>query len=295
MPVLFIAALALLFLVLAGVGTALVLGIWFGGTWLRYLRYHRHKGLDLPDGPTWGDRVRAWILEGAAIVRLFAYKAEWGPRAVPVVGDGEPPVFCVHGFTQDRTNFSRIRSVLYRLGRSSVAINLGLPGRAPTRYASRLAERFAELLLTWPEGPIDVICHSMGGLLLRQILSDHPELRPRIRTVVTLGSPHHGTAASRGPVGWVPEGKGLHRRSEWLAALPSLAELLPEARTITVAGTADYVVYPVDTCHLEGSECVDLPGIGHAGLLVDARVLRLIHEVFAPLCRGEVADPPSEA
>ncbi|TVQ90615.1 MAG: hypothetical protein EA397_12350 [Deltaproteobacteria bacterium] len=295
MPLLFVAAVLLIVLSLALGGAAIALAVWFTGTWWRFVRYHRHKGLELPDGPTWGDRIRAWILEGAAILRLMTYKAEWGPRAVPFADDRLPPVFCVHGFTQDRTNFSRIRSVLYGLGRSSIAINLGRPGRAPERYADRLAERFAELLLEVPEGPIDVICHSMGGLLFRQILRDHPELRPRVRTVVTLGSPHHGTAASRGPLRRIPEAKGLHRKSAWVLELPTLAELLPEARTITVAGTADYVVYPKETCHLIGSEAVDLPGVGHAGLLVDPRTLALIREVFQPLAAANLAEPETNA
>jgi pimeloyl-ACP methyl ester carboxylesterase len=281
-PLLPIALFLLALGAIVGAAAGGVFAVWFGGTWLRFHRYHRHKGLPTPDGATWGDRVRAWMREAGAIASLLLFKAELGPRALPRPGDLRPPVLCIHGFTQDRTNFSAIRGSLWRAGRSSIAVDLGLPGRAPTRYAPALADRLADLWRAWPEGPVDLICHSMGGLLLREVLAARPELRARVGTVLTLGSPHGGTAASRGPLRLWPEAAGLHRRSPWIEALPTLAALAPQARVITVAGTADYVVYPAETCHLEGSEAITLPGVGHAGLLIDERVLALVGRTFTP-------------
>ena len=286
MPLLPIAAGLLLLAVLLGGGALAALAAWFGGTWLRFYRYHRHKGLPLPDGPTWGARVRAWVAEGAAILRLATFKAELGPRALPRPGDAAPPVLCIHGFTQDRTNFSAIRGALWQAGRSSIALDLGLPGRSPSRYVPALTERLGDLWRAFPDGPIDLVCHSMGGLLLREVLRDHPALRERVRTVITLGSPHGGTAGSRGPVRWMPEGHGLHRRSAWIRELPTFSDLVPGARVLTVAGTADYVVYPASTCHLPGSEAFTLAGVGHAGLLLDDRVLDLVVGALAARTEG---------
>lgn len=282
MPIALAVFFLLAVLIVVSAGALIALSAWFASTWLRFYRYHKHKGLVPPDGATWGARIRAWIAEGLAIVRMLTFKLEWGPSALPAGVDPGAPVVCIHGFTQDRTNFSAIRGTLWRGGRSSVSINLGLPGRAPTRYAPSLALRLAAVLDDHPEGPIDLVCHSMGGVLLRQVLSENEQLRHRIRTVITLGSPHHGTAATRGPLRLMPEGRGLHRRSQWITELPDFRDLLPHARTITVAGGADYVVYPMSTCHLPGSEAVNLPEVGHAGLLVEPRVLALIDAALLP-------------
>lgn len=293
MPLLPLAFVLLLLALAVGFSALGVMGVWFAGTWLRFHRYHRHKGVPAPDGPTWGARLRAWIAEGFALLRLAAFKVELGPRLLRRDGATSPPVLCIHGFTQDRTNFSAIRGALWGIGRDSIALDLGLPGRAPELYVPALIDRLRDAARAWPEGPVDVICHSMGGLLLREALRADPALAARLRTILTLGSPHHGTAGSRGAVGFMPEGQGLHRRSPWILALPTLGDLAPQARVITVGGSADYVVYPLSTCHLPGSEAIDLPGVGHAGLLVDDRVLHIVRAAFSePETSGAVAEAP---
>ena len=251
------------------------LGLWFGGTWWRFARYHRHKGMDLPDGDTWRQRIRNWADEGTALMQVMLYKVEAAPQRLVAPADPGHPVLCVHGFTQDRTNFAKLRRTLWDLGRPSQAIDLGRPGRHPSGYAPRLIAALEE-----PDEPIDIVCHSMGGVLLRHVLRDRPDLGARVSSIVTLGSPHHGTAASRGFI-LVPEAKGLHRRSPWIADLPTFAELVPHARTVTIGGSADYVVYPLDTCHLDGSERVDMAGLGHAGMLTHPRVHDIILAAFA--------------
>lgn len=255
-----------------GVG---ILVVWFGGTWFRFARYHRHKGLDAPDGATWAQRLRHWMWESSALVRLFWWKVEAGPRRL-IPPDPGVPVLCVHGFTQDRTNFAALRRRLWRSGRPSDAIDMGLPGRHPRRYTPSLTVAIEGLDDAFPDDPIDIVCHSMGGLILRQLLVDRPDVARRIRRIVTLGSPHQGTAAARGPLSVWPEAAGLHRRSAWIAALPDFRALAPHAEVLTVGGTADYVVYPVTTCHLPGSTAVDAEGIGHGGLLTDGEVLDVV-------------------
>ena len=42
---------------------------------------------------------------------------------------------------------------------------------------------------------LDLVCHSMGGLVARELLSrdEYREIGLRVRTMVTLGTPHHGS------------------------------------------------------------------------------------------------------
>ncbi len=245
-----------------------------GGLWLhhrRFVSYHRRKGLAVPLPSVAGlvRELRDFVVLGWWHLRAFLRDGLRTPRQTT-----GRPVICVHGYTQNATNFWALRHALERRGRPTIAISMWYR-LAPLRwYARRLERRLEHLVHEVPEG-VDIVAHSMGGIVLRMVLSARADLRERIRTVVTLGSPHHGTAAARG-IPLLPEVRALRRRSELLAALPHLPELLPHARIVTVAGTADTIVYPVSTSLVDGAEAVVLQGIGHAGLLTRPRALAAV-------------------
>ena len=44
---------------------------------------------------------------------------------------------------------------------------------------------------------IHLVAHSLGGLVIRQMLYDMPELADRIGRIVTLGTPHNGSELAR--------------------------------------------------------------------------------------------------
>ena len=72
----------------------------------------------------------------------------------------------------------------------------------------------------------------------------------------------------------------MRRGSDALVRLPDLATLVPHAPVTTVAAHHDLVVYPSSTSHLTGARCVDLPGIGHTGLLVHDEVIAIVTEAL---------------
>jgi triacylglycerol lipase len=49
------------------------------------------------------------------------------------------------------------------------------------------------LAQTQPDEHVHIIGHSMGGLDARQALSNNPEVARRVATLVTIGTPHHGS------------------------------------------------------------------------------------------------------
>jgi len=44
---------------------------------------------------------------------------------------------------------------------------------------------------------IPLVGHSLGGLVIRQMLHDTPELSSRIGRIVTMGTPHNGSEVAR--------------------------------------------------------------------------------------------------
>jgi pimeloyl-ACP methyl ester carboxylesterase len=238
----------------------------------RWVAYHERKGLSVPaTGP---EVLWAELVDGVRLVvdYLRGLFRDGLRRPAEVRG---APVLCVHGYTQNGTNFVRIRQVLEAEGRPTLAISMWHRLAPMSWYLARLERTLEHAVGLDPDG-IDVVCHSMGGVLLRAVLSRRPDLARSVRTVVTLGSPHQGTAAPRG-IPWLPEVQALKRRSSFLAELPSLPELVPQA--VTVAGTLDTIVYPVSSALAEGADHVVIAA-GHAGLLTRPEAVEAVRRAL---------------
>lgn len=248
---------------------------------LRYASYLRHKGERVPIAGL--AVVRAIAREVRAIVRLVRMSPTFlfdGYRLGKSAKPGRP-VVCVHGYTQNGTNFFSMRRALARAGHATYAPSLGLP-LVPVDVHAALLERAIDRAVARSDGGgrFAIVAHSMGGLVVRRLFALRPELAARCDVVVTIGTPHRGTAGARGfPIG--PDVRAMQRGSSFLAALPDLAATCPQARRIEIAGRVDWVVYPLSTSLTPGAEHVVLEAPGHAGLLVDDAVTRIVTEALS--------------
>lgn len=145
-------------------------------------------------------RRRAASAELAKGVRLGEPPAT--PRNRPL------PVVLVHGlFGFDQIGVSGVKLHYFRgivdhlatLGCHAHAVRLPRAASVPER-----AQILAEKLSALPHDRIDIIAHSLGGLDARYALA-HLGLAARVRSLVTIGTPHRGTPladlASNGPLG----------------------------------------------------------------------------------------------
>jgi len=218
--------------------------------------------------------LAAHLREYIAVVRLL-----WWNLRAPLANPGKRPtgraVLMVHGYTQNSSNFWRLKHAFAALHRPTRSVFLGIPW--PWRRVGTYANALERALDRSDPDGVDIVAHSMGGLVLREVLRRRPDLRERVHAVVTLGTPHHGTAAARWFT-WMHPTSELSYRSEWVEALPTLAELLPGKPLTTVGGTADMIVYPVESTFQPGARLVVLEGVGHAGLLVHPHAIRAVLE-----------------
>lgn len=276
----------ILYLLAGLVGLLLALpaaqALWLPLTHLRFALYHRRHG----DGPPalgaaahaayyWramvANLVMAWWF-----VRGFGRDGERAPE-VPPCG---PPVLCVHGFLRNGSCMWGLRRALERRGRPTRAVSMGRPFRRIERYTPALERALRGLVASHPGERIDVVAHSMGGVILRRVLAEHPDLAAAVGRIVTLGSPHRGTAAVRDVFG-APEYRQLEPGSAFLARLPAFDESAPRSEVTTFATRRDYVVYPVSTSHLPGTREIDLTTVSHPGLITERGVIRRVVEVLA--------------
>ena len=121
------------------------------------------------------------------------------PKAPP-----RNPIILAHGllgFTQltllslplPYTYFSGISPALKTHSIAHHATTVPPTSSIPSR-ASHLAAQIAAL---YPDTPVNVVAHSMGGLDARHMLSrldDHPSVR--VASLVTIGSPHRGSVVA---------------------------------------------------------------------------------------------------
>jgi pimeloyl-ACP methyl ester carboxylesterase len=242
----------------------------------RWRAYHRRRGWPPPD-PAVIDAVMSLEVRDTGRALSYFLQSVVGREPQPPAVTVGPPVLCVHGFAMHGSNFHGLRRALHAAGRPTHALHLGLPGR-PVEVHARTVRRRLEALAATQER-IDLVAHSMGGIVLRVVLRDAPALRPHIGTVVTLGTPHQGTAAARGWLSRIPEPADLHRRSALLATLPPLPDLLPHARIVTVGSPWDMVVYPPSSTMQEGAAHRELP-VGHMGLVTGDQAIATVVEAL---------------
>jgi hypothetical protein len=124
-----------------------------------------------------------------------------------------------------------------------------------------------------------IIAHSMGGLLARALLRDLGA--SAIRRIVTIASPHHGTALVRG-LSW-PATRQMGRASPWLRSLNAAQEGRFAVPIASIYTLEDNMVAPAGSARLHGAELRELRGIGHLGMLRSRRALDC---VIATLSQG---------
>ena len=218
-------------------------------------------------------RIVAWHITRRGDDDLVGPSADLGDeRVIPVV--------LAHGLAADGTSMSQLRQALIEQGRTTYAPHLGPMFRPLERYGQALAQAIDRALAAHPHAhDIDVVAHSMGGIALRACLRARPDLALRVRRVVTIASPHAGTrAATHLPT---TEARVLYPGAPWLLALPSLRALLPSSPITTVCSRHDAVVYPHETCRVEGANHHVLDQVGHAELLVHRSVVELVQAALA--------------
>lgn len=98
------------------------------------------------------------------------------------------PVVLVHGFLGDPTNFLVLRSYLAAGGIRNFATFAYPPRIDYQRLAARLGREIGQLCVATGAPEVDVVGHSLGGLVARYLVEMAPGAP--IRKLITLGAPY---------------------------------------------------------------------------------------------------------
>ncbi len=206
------------------------------------------------------------------------------PRDPTVLPSGPaacPPVLLVPGYSLSRNGFLVLAYALRRRGFPWVWAVNNRPLSAPAPLlAATLARRVEQLCAATGAPKVDIVAHSMGGLLAAYYVR-HLGGQDRVRRIVTLGTPWKGSAGAVFAIG--RQALDLMPGSEFLASL----DRLPPGVT-SIWSPHDTIVMPPDSALHRDARMVEVPWTGHHALLLSGTVLR---EVVAALSGPE--EPPS--
>lgn len=177
------------------------------------------------------------------------------------------PILLVHGLVDNRSVFNVLRIGLQRRGFGQITTMNYSPLSGDIRtVAAHLAEEVDRLCEETGFERIHLIGHSLGGLIARYYVTRLGG-DERVHTVVTLGTPHHGTYAAY--VWRTAIGRQLRPDS---AVIRELDRPAPGCRTRFLAywSDLDEVILPHENAALNHPDLdvrnVRLHGVGHASL-----------------------------
>ncbi len=195
-----------------------------------------------------------------------------------------PPVLLIHGFLGTRGSMYLLERRLQQDGFVVVSFNIGALNTRDIRRSAFLIHRKIERLLAQtPWQKIDIIGHSMGGLIglyYAKKLGGHN----RVRKLVMMGTPLNGTWTALAGVAtlglWSSSCWQLLPRSRFLDELAQ-GPIPGDVEVHTLAAARDWVV-PLRRAHQPGIPHITVP-LGHSSLVVAEDVYRRLAAILRPL------------
>ena len=217
------------------------------------------------------------VAKEVAALALFSLLHPFGWRAQHKRTARRPhqrTVVLVHGYGGNRTTFLPLSAYLRAHGvgqilafdyRSSEGVEHAARGlRDYLRHAVR-------------GGRVDLVCHSLGGLVARVYLEQLGGSR-RVDRCITLGTPHHGTYNAY----WLASrvGRELRPGSPVLERLAASGARANTVRYTSIVAGADNMVIP--RIFAAGDDLVHVPDVGHLGMLFSPGVFRAVLNRLLP-------------
>ena len=276
--------------VLAGVGAVVWLAghaFWLGITFLMAWAVGRH---DPAPSATASQRLTAWWGEVRCAPQVFFWRQPFRstafPDALPALSQGHTGLLLVHGFVCNRGLWNPWLRQFTAMGVPVAAVSLEPVFGSIDDYVVQVEEAVQRLERATGEKPL-LVGHSMGGLAIRAWMRAHDGIA-RVRGVVTVGTPHHGTWL--GQWSFSANGQQMRLGSDWLTQLAASETASSRSLFLCCYGHCDNIVFPVSSACLPGAQICHVPATAHIDLIHHPRVMA---EVLARLDRQQPGFGPA--
>jgi triacylglycerol lipase len=218
----------------------------------------------------------AWWQEVRVAPQVFSWRQPFRWRSLPdhavPAAPGRTAAVLVHGFVCNRGFWLPWMRDMLQRNMPYTSVNLEPVFGSIDEGVPLIddAVRRAHALTGCP--PV-LVCHSMGGLAARAWRAATPDADTRVRAIVTIGTPHHGTWLGR--FSHVTNGRQMRQQGDWLQALQTREAEAHESRRnphatydrfICWYSNADNIVFPASTAMLPGADNRHVPGVAHVAL-----------------------------
>jgi triacylglycerol esterase/lipase EstA (alpha/beta hydrolase family) len=276
------AALAMAAVAVALLARLLLVGFTFSLGWLH--RSPREPAHRITAGATLRMVLREWR---AVLADNFAYLPfeRVALRADRPRPSAQPPVVLVHGYLSNRGYFRPlVRSLESRDPHRAVFTpTFSVLFTTIERFAAELHEAIESVVRVTGQPRVILACHSMGGLAAREYLRAHGP--SRVERLVTIASPHHGTAIAA--LGLGQNARQMGRRSAFLQRLAaSEGEGGPGVDAVSIWSAHDNLVAPQEASRLPWARSVTLAGIGHVSILSSPALFEAVDAALPRSARG---------
>lgn len=216
--------------------------------------------------------AKAWWREVRVAPVVFSWRQPFRWRCLPDDerpgdGPGAVAVVFVHGFVCNRGFWLPWMRTLRATGRPYTSVNLEPVFGSIDDYIPRIDEAVRRAHALTGRPPV-LVCHSMGGLAARAWRAAAPDADARVRHIVTIGSPHHGTWL--GQFSHVTNGRQMREDGPWLQALRRRELERWPADTYAPFtcwySNADNIVFPASTALLPGADNRLVSGQPHVAM-----------------------------
>ena len=177
-------------------------------------------------------------------------------------------VVLVHGYLGNRSSLFPLAGWLRMHGVKGV-LSYEYPGAPGIEQAALGLKKFLRERVRG--GRVDLVCHSLGGLVARVYLQQLGGAR-RVDRCITLATPHRGTYNAY----WVASrvGRELRPDSALLARIERTRDAAAAVRFTSIVAGSDNIVVP--RVFSVNEEVLHLDGVGHLGLLFSLPAFRAV-------------------
>lgn len=192
--------------------------------------------------------------------------------SIPAVGADTPPVLVIHGYLATRGSLHLLEEHLARRGHIVMSFRFGPINLGDIRRsAEHVAQKVESIIAQTGVAKVDIVGHSMGGLVGLYYVKRLGGGR-RVRRMVLMGTPARGTWSALLGLFTAPLGLASLQLLPGSPFLRDLAETaMPAGVDVVSIGALRDWLAPVETTVFEGVRHIALP-TGHSGLLVDVEV-----------------------
>lgn len=208
--------------------------------------------------------IRAWTAEVACALKVFCWRQPFRSQAIPDRVHGRPGqrgLVLAHGFVCNRGLWNAWYPRLIQRGIPFIGVNFEPVFGQIDDYGGQLDAAVATLERSTGLAPV-IVAHSMGGLAVRAWLkTSRASMIDRVHHVITLGSPHSGTALAR--FGYSANSRQMLPNASWLGQLSQYEASVVMPKFTCVFSNCDNIVFPASTALLPYADAVHIPACAH--------------------------------